>query len=174
MSLANVCACFGSLFFFLGAVFVRHPKPDMVCALHVLTSRVGQRYTSALIRSMSSKAYVVPLDPKNPGQNAAPNVDPATLWGILPPTKKPARVGTSHLFYGANGGRDVAALVSLGDAFEAKKGDARREVVRKAVGGGVKSIKTLGEGISEVLIDASTDPHAAGEILDVSCDGFIS
>jgi len=42
------------------------------------------------------------------------------------------------------------------------------------VGGGVKSIKALGEGISEVLIDASTDPHAAGEILGVPCDDFIS
>ena len=146
----------------------------MVHMLHVLASRAGQRYTSALIRSMSSKAYVVPLDPKNPGQNAASNLNPATLWGTLPPTKKPAKVGTSHLFYGTSGGTDVTALVSLGDAFEAKKGDARREVVRKAVGSGVKSIKVLGEGISEAFIDASTDPHAAGEMLDASYVTFIS
>ncbi|KAF8548068.1 hypothetical protein OG21DRAFT_1449621 [Imleria badia] len=110
---------------------------------------------------MSSKAYVVPLDPNNPGQNATSNVNPASLWATLPPTQKPAKVGTSHLFYGASGGTDVTALVSLGDAFEAKKGDARREIVRKAVGSGVKGIKALGEGISEAFIDASTDPHAA-------------
>ncbi|KAG8219237.1 hypothetical protein J3R82DRAFT_76 [Butyriboletus roseoflavus] len=123
---------------------------------------------------MSSKAYVVPLDPTNPSQNAASNANPATLWGTLPPAKKPAKVGTSHLFYGATGGTDVTALVSLGDAFEAKKGDARREIVRKAVGSGVKSIKALGEGVSEAIIDASTDPHAAGEILDASYIAFIS
>ena len=93
------------------------------------------------------------------------------MWGTLPPTKKPAKVGTSHLFYGTSGGTDVTALVSLGDAFEAKKGDARREIVRKAVGSGVKSIKVLREGISEAFIDASTDPHAAGELLDASYVG---
>ena len=136
----------------------------MVYMLPVIASRVGQRYTSALVRSMSSKAYVVPLDPKNPGQSAALNVDPATLWGKLPPTQKLPKVGTPYLFYGATGGTDVTALVSLGDAFESKKGDARREIVRKAVGSGVKSIKGLGEGISEAFVDASTDPHAAGEI----------
>lgn len=146
----------------------------MVQMLHVLASRAGQRYTSALVRSMSSKAYVVPLDPNNPGQNAASNVNPASLWATLPPTQKPAKVGTSHLFYGASGGTDVTALVSLGDAFEAKKGDARREIVRKAVGSGVKGIKALGEGISEAFIDASTDPHAAGEILDTSYIAFHS
>ncbi|KAH0837767.1 cytosol aminopeptidase [Lanmaoa asiatica] len=123
---------------------------------------------------MSSKAYVVPLDPQNPGQNAASNINPATLWETLPPSKKPAKVGTSHLFYGASGGTDVTALVSLGDAFEAKRGDARREIVRKAIGSGVKSIKAFGEGVSEAIIDASTDPHAAGKILDVSCINFIS
>lgn len=139
----------------------------MVHMLGVLPSRVGQRYTSALIRSMSSKAYIVPIDPSNPTQNAASNANPATLWKTLPPSKKPAKVGTSYLFYGASGGADVTALASLGDGFETKKGVARREIVRKAVGGAVKSIKALGEGVSETIIDASTDPHAAGEIFDV-------
>ncbi|KAG6380599.1 cytosol aminopeptidase family [Boletus reticuloceps] len=110
---------------------------------------------------MSSKAYVVPLDPKNPGQTATANVNPATLWSTIPPAQKPAKVGTSHLFYGVSGGTDVTALVSLGDAFETKKGGTRREIVRKAVGSGVKSIKALGDGISEAIIDTSTDPHAA-------------
>ena len=64
--------------------------------------------------------------------------------------------------------------MSLGDAFEAKKGDARREIVRKAVGSGVKGIKVLGEGISEAFVDAATDPHAAGELLDASYVAFIS
>lgn len=139
----------------------------MVHMLRMWVSRAGQRYTSPLaIRSMSSKAYVVPLDPAKPGQTATSNLDPVSLWGKLPPSKKPAKEGTAHLFYGASGGTNVTALASLGDAFEAKKGDTRREIVRKAVGGGVKSIKALGEGVSEAVIDASTDPHAAGEIPD--------
>jgi aminopeptidase len=112
---------------------------------------------------MSSKAYVVPIDPKNPGGNAAPGVNPASLWASLPQAQKPAKVGTSHLFYGTPM-PDVTALVSLGDGFDSKTGDARREIVRKAVGSGVKSIKGLGDGISETVIDASTDPHAAGTV----------
>ncbi|KAG9309122.1 leucine aminopeptidase [Chiua virens] len=133
----------------------------MVHMLRVLPVRAGYRYSSVLVRSMSSRAYVVPLDPANPGLNAASNVNPATLWSTLPPSKKPAKVGTSHLFYGVSGGTDVTALVSLGDSFGAKKGDARREIVRKAVGSGVKSVKALGDGISEAIVDTSADPHAA-------------
>jgi len=110
---------------------------------------------------MSSKAYIVPLNPTNPSQNNALTVDPPALWAKLPPSKKPAKVGTSHLFYGLGAGKDVAALVSLGEAFEAKKDDARREIIRKAVGSGVKSIKGFGEGISEAVVDSSTDPQAA-------------
>ncbi|OJA15858.1 hypothetical protein AZE42_11442 [Rhizopogon vesiculosus] len=109
---------------------------------------------------MSSKAYVVPVDPKNPGGNAAPGIDPASMWASLPQAQKPAKVGTSHLFYGTPR-QDVTALVSLGDGFDSKAGDARREIVRKAVGSGVKSVKALGDGVSEAVIDASTDPHAA-------------
>lgn len=64
--------------------------------------------------------------------------------------------------------------MSLGEAFGTKKDDARREIVRKAVGSGVKSIKALGEGISEAIIDTSTDPHAAGEFIDASYIDSIS
>ncbi|KIK94396.1 hypothetical protein PAXRUDRAFT_828052 [Paxillus rubicundulus Ve08.2h10] len=109
---------------------------------------------------MSSKAYIIPVDPQNPGLGAASNVNPAILWATLPPTQKPAKVGTSHLFYGT-GGNDVTALVSLGEGFETTQGDARREIIRKAVGSGVKSVKGLGDGVSEAILDASTDPHAA-------------
>lgn len=112
---------------------------------------------------MSSKAYVVPINPQNPAGNAISGVDPATLWSSLPQAQKPAKVGTSHLFYGTPM-QDVTALVSLGDGFDSKTGDARRELVRKAVGSGVKSVKGLGDGVSETVIDASIDPHAAGKI----------
>ncbi|KIN94418.1 hypothetical protein M404DRAFT_35047 [Pisolithus tinctorius Marx 270] len=109
---------------------------------------------------MSTKAYIVPIDPQNPTSSAVPTVDPAVLWSKLPPSQKPAKVGSSHLFYGVPG-NNVTALVSLGEAFPDKKGNARREVVRKAVGSGVKSVKTLGEGVSEAVIDVSLDPHAS-------------
>lgn len=119
---------------------------------------------------MSSKAYIVPVNPTNVSSQtaAAANVNPVALWGSLPPSKKLAKVGTSHLFYGAGGGKDVAALVSLGEGFQTKKGDELRETVRRAVGSGVKSVKALGEGVSEAVIDSSADPHAAGSFFRLS------
>ncbi|KAG6329095.1 hypothetical protein ID866_9995, partial [Astraeus odoratus] len=100
------------------------------------------------------------LDPQNPTSNIVPSVNTAELWAKLPPSKKVAKVGSAHLFYGVPN-RDVAALVSLGEGFANKSGHARRELVRKAVGSGVKEVKGLGEGVSEAVIDASQDPHAA-------------
>lgn len=126
----------------------------------MLTRRAVHRSSSVLLRTMSSKAYIVPVDPQHPAGNAAPGVNPATLWSSLPQAQKPAKVGTSHLFYGTPA-LDVTALVSLGEGFDSKSGDARREIVRKAVGSGVKSVKGLGDGVSEAVIDASTEPHAA-------------
>ncbi|KAG1750205.1 hypothetical protein EDB19DRAFT_1678900 [Suillus lakei] len=41
---------------------------------------------------MSSKAYLVPVDPKNPAGIAAPGVNPVTLWSSLPQPQKPAKV----------------------------------------------------------------------------------
>jgi aminopeptidase len=128
-----------------------------------MLTRKALHRSSVLLRTMSSKAYVVPVDPKNPAGNAAPGVNPASLWSSLPQAQKPAKVGTSHLFYGTPA-FDVTALVSLGEGFDSKTGDVRREIVRKAVGSGIKSVKGLGDGVSEAVIDASTDPHAAGKI----------
>jgi len=73
---------------------------------------------------MSSKGYIIPVDPKNSAGNAAAGVDPASMWASLPQGQKPAKVSTSHLFYGTPR-QDVTALVSLGDGFESKTGDAR-------------------------------------------------
>ncbi|KAI6136054.1 cytosol aminopeptidase family, catalytic domain-containing protein [Pisolithus sp. B1] len=109
---------------------------------------------------MSAKAYIIPVDPQNPTSTAVPPADPAVLWSKIPPSQKPAKVGSSHLFYGVPG-NNVTALISLGEAFPTKKGNARRELVRKAIGSGVKSVKTLGEGVSEAIVDVSLDPHAA-------------
>jgi aminopeptidase len=55
----------------------------------------------------------------------------------------------------------TTTISSLGDNFLEKKGDERRELVRKAVGAGIKDLKAF-DGLTEVLVDASLDPHAAG------------
>ncbi|KAG0700262.1 hypothetical protein DFH29DRAFT_876689 [Suillus ampliporus] len=71
--------------------------------------------------------------------------------------------GTFYLFHGTPA-LDATALLFLGEGFESKSSDARREIVCKAVGSAVKSVKGLGDGASETVVDASTDPHAAGQI----------
>ena len=119
-----------------------------------------------LLANMSSKAYILPIDPSAPGSRSAlPNIDPANLWATVPASAKTPKVGTTRLFYGVpSGGSNVTALVSLGDAYEVQKGDGKRELVRKAVGNAVKDVKALGEGKTlAVSVDASADPHAAGK-----------
>ncbi len=116
-----------------------------------------------LLRRMSS-IYVLPIDPSAPAATAAP-VDATKLWHTTPAsnTSKPSKAGTTHLFYGGN----IAAVSSLGDKFAQKKGDDRREVVRKTVGSAIKKVRELGEAVdgSKVVVDASADPHAAGTSL---------
>lgn len=134
----------------------------------MLLARSGSRLLSRstpLARTMSS-FYVLPVDPSAPSAAAATGVDATKLWKSTPSAfeSKPASLGTTHLFYGAPKEKTVTALASLGDKFAQKKGDARREAVRKAVASGVKKVRDLGEGVqgSQVVIDASADPHAAG------------
>ncbi|KAI8998882.1 cytosol aminopeptidase family, catalytic domain-containing protein [Trametes punicea] len=107
--------------------------------------------------------YVLPVDPSAPSAPAAAQVDAAQLWQSTPDSAKPPKAGTTHLFYGAPRPGEITALASLGDKFAQKKGDARREVVRKVVASAVKKVRDLGEGVRgrNVLVDASADPHAA-------------
>lgn len=60
-------------------------------------------------------------------------------------------------------------MVSLGDQFSKKKGDERREVVRRAVGSGVKTVKGLWEGRKDVKVDAREDAHSAGTLTFPFC-----
>jgi aminopeptidase len=92
-----------------------------------------------------------------------PGVDQLKLLSKLPKTEKPPKVGDTKLFYDTPEGK-VTALVSLGDKFSSKQSNERRELVRRAVGGAVKEIRDL-DGVNGAEIDASTDPHAAGEYL---------
>lgn len=115
---------------------------------------------------MSTKAYLLPLDPKKNSTASVQDVNPPELWKRVPNGSKPSKVGQTHVFYDTPK-EGVTALVSLGEGFDAKKADAKREVVRKAVGNAVKELKAL-DGLKEVHVDGSQDPQAAGETSSLS------
>ncbi|THU84241.1 leucine aminopeptidase [Dendrothele bispora CBS 962.96] len=113
---------------------------------------------------MSTTAFVAPHDSKNPSQSVS-GVDLAKTWGLAVSSQdekgkpKVPKAGTTRIFYNTPQSK-ITAISSLGDGFEAKKGNARRELVRKSVGSAVKAVKGL-DGVKEVLVDAEKDPHAA-------------
>ena len=115
---------------------------------------------------MSTKVFVLPIDPTSQsGLSPLPSVNPVELWRTVPTGSKPAKVGTTRFFYNTPsqpGNADATAVVSLGEGFDKKTGDARRELVRKAIGSSIKQIKELGDGEKSVVVDASIDAHAAG------------
>ena len=116
---------------------------------------------------MSSRIFVLPIDPTSkPGSGSLPSVDPIQLWSSAPTGSKPAKVGTTRLFYDTPpsqpGKTDAIAVVSLGEGFDKKTDNARRELVRKAIGSSIKQIRELGDGKKSVVVDASRDAHAAG------------
>ncbi|KAF8079247.1 leucine aminopeptidase [Lyophyllum atratum] len=108
--------------------------------------------------AMSSSAYIVPFDHQATGE-LVPGVDASKLWAMTPQGEKPPAVGTVRTFYNTPPSK-VAAVSSLGEKFASKKGDARRELLRKSVGSAVKNLKAV-DGVKDVTIDASVDPHAA-------------
>ncbi|KAI0000471.1 cytosol aminopeptidase family, catalytic domain-containing protein [Russula vinacea] len=115
---------------------------------------------------MSTKVFVLPIDPTSQsGSGTLPSVNPVELWNTAPTGSKPPKVGTTRIFYNTpradQGNTNATAVVSLGEGFDGKTGDARRELVRKAVGSGVKQAKELGDGAKDIIVDASTDAHAA-------------
>ncbi|KAH8101643.1 cytosol aminopeptidase family, catalytic domain-containing protein [Cristinia sonorae] len=151
-----------------------------------MLARLSLRRPSHLARRLSHRArlnttmaanpiYLVPVDPTAPQSTA--NVDAPTLWSSVPSSGKPAKVGTSHLFFSSPAAGDITVLSSLGGDFgntNKLKGDARREVVRSAVGSAVNKVKTLGEGINgrTVVVDAQDDPHAAAVAAHLALYGF--
>lgn len=134
--------------------------------LHLPARSVRSTFQRSSVIARSAKmstAYILPIDPKAPkSQSALHNLDAAKLWSTIPASKKTPKVGTTRVFYNSPPGC-LTALVSLGEDLGGKKGDARREVIRKAVGSAVKEVKGLVESETAVSIDASEDPHAAGK-----------
>lgn len=61
----------------------------------------------------------------------------------------------------------ISTLVSLGVGFSAKDANAKRELVRRAVGTGVGKLKELAvsAGVKSVEIDGHWDAQAAGKRL---------
>ncbi|TFK42262.1 cytosol aminopeptidase family, catalytic domain-containing protein [Crucibulum laeve] len=112
-----------------------------------------------LSRRTMSSAYVLPFDPAAAATSPVQGVSPVELWASTPSGDKPPQVGTTRTFYNTPAGT-TTTISTLGEGFAKKKGDARRELVRKAVGSAVKDLKAL-DGVKEVKVDASEDPHAA-------------
>jgi len=105
-----------------------------------------------------SSAFIIPFDHQS-SDISATGVDAAKLWATTPSGDKSPKAGTTRTFYNTPPSK-VTTVSSLGEKFDTKKGDVRRELVRKAVGSAVKELKSL-DGVKDVTIDASTDPQAA-------------
>ena len=148
----------------------------MLLCLPIKTTRTifQQPSISNLFATMSTttKAYIVPIDPNALSSHSTvpnlSNLDPAKLWSTVPASTKVPKAGTTRLFYDVpNGGSNIMAIVSLGDAYRSQKGDGKREVVRKTIGSAVKDLKALVDVEITVSVDASMDPQAAGNIAHV-------
>jgi cytosol aminopeptidase len=106
-------------------------------------------------------AYIIPLDHQSSSSaQIADGVDASRLWSLTPQGKKLPPAGTTRIFYNTPPSK-VTTLSSLGEGFASKKSEVKRELVRKSVGSAVKELKAH-EGLKDVLVDASADPHAAG------------
>ena len=111
---------------------------------------------------MSSTAYVFPFDHQSSAQ-IIDGVDPSKLWSLTPQGEKLPKAGTTRIFYNTPPSK-VTTVSSLGEGFASKKSEVKRELIRKSVASAVKELKAH-EGLRDVLIDASADPHAAGGFL---------
>jgi aminopeptidase len=104
---------------------------------------------------MTTSASIHPFDPKAPSKSVN------HLWAASL-TKEP-KVGTTRVFFSDN----ITALSSLGPDFTKKSADAKRESVRRSVGSAVKELNRVADEVTEVVVDASVDPHAAGAAIEV-------
>lgn len=91
-----------------------------------------------------------------------PNLFPEKLWATARPKNK---TGEAKLFYNQVQGNPEAltSVVSLGEGFENKSENSKREAVRIAVANGIKQLRDA--GAKTVAVDDSVDAHAAGEYL---------
>ena len=116
---------------------------------------------------MSNTAYVLPYDHQLSDQVVVDGVDASHLWSLTPQGEKLPKVGTTRIFYNTPPSK-LTTVSSLGEGFASKKSQVKRELVRRSVGSAVKELKSY-EGLKDVLIDASADPHAAGVFWILRC-----
>ena len=127
-----------------------------------------------------SSIYIVPVDPTSPKPTAVEGLDVPKLWSSIPQGPKPPKAGSTSIFFGtpSSGSTDITALTSLGPSFakQATTPNAKRELVRTAVGSAVQQLKALGEGVHgrEVAVDvaAAGDAHAAAVAAHLALYGF--
>jgi cytosol aminopeptidase len=117
---------------------------------------LSRAFTRRMSTATSPDAYLLFPTSKHP------NISPDKLWATARPKNK---TGETKLFYNEVQGKPEAltALVSLGDGFESKPENAKREAVRRAIGNGMKQLRDA--GATSVAVDASVDPHATGVYL---------
>lgn len=127
-----------------------------------------------------SSVFVVPVDPASPKPSAVAGVETEKLWSQLPQGSKPAKAGKTSVFFGtpSSGSQNITALTSLGTSFskQTTSENAKRELVRTAIGSAVQSIKDLGDAVNgrEVAVDvaAGGDAHAAAVAAHLALYGF--
>ena len=112
-------------------------------------------------KTMSTTAYIIPFDHQS--AQITNGIDASKLWSLTPQGEKPPKVGTTRIFYDTPPS-NVTTVSSLGEGFASKKSEVKRELIRISVGSAVKELKAH-DGLKEVLVDASADPHAAGVFL---------
>lgn len=134
---------------------------SLKCLLSIPRVPLSSRYLITA-KSMSSSAFVLPYDHQTSGA-VVDGVDAAKLWSTTPQGEKPPKAGTTRTFYNIPPSK-LTTVSSLGGGFATKKAEEKRELVRKSVGSAVKDLKDL-EGVKDVAIDASADPHAAGMLM---------
>ncbi|KAF7340945.1 Leucine aminopeptidase [Mycena sanguinolenta] len=109
---------------------------------------ISSRLAARVCRKMTTSASIYPFDPKAPSKTVS------ELWTAS--VAKEPKVGTTRIFFSDK----ITALSSLGPNWAKKNAEGKRELVRRSVGSAVKEIKSIDE-VTEVVVDASVDPHAA-------------
>jgi hypothetical protein len=114
---------------------------------------LSQTLTRRMSTTKAPDAYLLFPSSKHP------NINPEKLWATARPKNK---TGEAKLFYNQVQGNPDAltALVSLGEGFEKKPENSKREAVRVAVANGIKQLRDA--GAKTVAVDDSVDAHAAG------------
>lgn len=153
----------------------------MPAGARTLLSVSSRCFSPRILHRAMSSVYIVPVDPSSSAKTTSVDgLDAQKLWASLPHGPKPPKAGSTNLFFGtpSSGSQNITALTSLGPSFSKQSTplNAKRELVRTAVGSAVQHIKSLGPGIDgcEVAVDvaAAGDTQAAAVAAHLALYGF--